>query len=48
MEQIVFFKDKEAFYGWLDQNHLTSGELWVGFYKKDARKESMTWSESVM
>lgn len=47
MEQIILFKDKEAFYAWLDQNHLTSVELWVIFYKKDARKESMTWSESV-
>jgi uncharacterized protein YdeI (YjbR/CyaY-like superfamily) len=29
------------------ENHATATELWVGFYKKDSGKPSITWPESV-
>ena len=28
-------------------NHAKAGELWVGFYKRDSGKPSLTWPESV-
>jgi uncharacterized protein YdeI (YjbR/CyaY-like superfamily) len=32
---------------WLEENHATAAELWVGFYKNDSGKPSITWPESV-
>ena len=29
------------------KNHLSATELWVGFYKRDSGKPSITWPESV-
>jgi len=43
----VFFKNEEEFRNWLDENHQSATELWVGFYRKETGKPSMTWSESV-
>ena len=43
----TFFATPAAFRRWLDKNHETSKELWVGFYKKDSGKASITWPESV-
>src|SRR5258705_13612293 len=42
-----FFKTPSAFRKWLAANHAKSKELWVGFYKKDSQKQSITWPESV-
>src|SRR5881396_2014607 len=42
-----FFKTPSAFRKWLAANHATVSELWVGFYKKDSGKPSITWPESV-
>jgi uncharacterized protein YdeI (YjbR/CyaY-like superfamily) len=42
-----FFKSPSAFGKWLEAHHASSKELWVGFYKKDSRKPSITWPESV-
>jgi uncharacterized protein YdeI (YjbR/CyaY-like superfamily) len=42
-----FFKTPPAFRKWLEANHATSKELWVGFYKKTSGKSSITWPESV-
>jgi uncharacterized protein YdeI (YjbR/CyaY-like superfamily) len=32
---------------WLEQNHAVEQEFWVGFYKRDSRKPSITWPEAV-
>ena len=32
---------------WLEENHATATELWVGFYKTNSGKSSITWPESV-
>jgi uncharacterized protein YdeI (YjbR/CyaY-like superfamily) len=35
------------FRNWLEKNHATATELWVGFNTKDSGKPSITWPESV-
>jgi uncharacterized protein YdeI (YjbR/CyaY-like superfamily) len=42
-----FFKTPSAFRKWLAAHHVTSKELWVGFYKKNSGKPSIDWPESV-
>lgn len=32
---------------WLKANHETTAELWVGYYKRNSGRPSMTWPESV-
>jgi uncharacterized protein YdeI (YjbR/CyaY-like superfamily) len=41
------FPTASAFRKWLAANHAKSKDLWVGFYKKDSGKQSITWPESV-
>ena len=42
-----FFRTPTEFRKWLEKNYATAPELWVGFYKKDSGKPSITWQESV-
>jgi uncharacterized protein YdeI (YjbR/CyaY-like superfamily) len=42
-----FFRTPEDFRTWLEKNHATATELWVGFYTNDSGKRSITWPESV-
>ena len=42
-----FFRTPTDFETWLEKNHATATELWVGFYKRDSGKPSITWPESV-
>jgi uncharacterized protein YdeI (YjbR/CyaY-like superfamily) len=42
-----FFRTPADFETWLEKNHATAIELWVGFYTKDSGKPSITWPESV-
>jgi len=42
-----FFRTPADFGTWLEENHATATELWVGFYTKDSGKPSITWPESV-
>jgi len=43
----VFFKNGAEFREWLSKNHLSEKELYVGYYKVNTGKPSLTWSESV-
>ena len=43
----IFFKTTMEFRKWLEKNHATTKELYVGFHKKHTGKPSMTWSQSV-
>ena len=43
----TFFKTPADFRRWLEHHHASAAELWVGFYKKDSGKPSITWPESV-
>jgi len=42
-----FFPTPADFRKWLEKNHGTATELWVGFYKRDSARPSITWPESV-
>ena len=42
-----FFRTATDFGTWLEKNHATATELWVGFYTKNSGKPSITWPESV-
>ena len=46
-EDFLFFKTPDEFRHWLQENHATSTEQWVGFYKKATEIPSITWPESV-
>jgi uncharacterized protein YdeI (YjbR/CyaY-like superfamily) len=43
----VFFPTREELRAWFSENHAAVRELWVGYYKKDSGKPSVTWPESV-
>lgn len=43
----TFFKTPVDFRKWLAMRHVSAAELWVGFYRKDSGKPSITWPESV-
>jgi uncharacterized protein YdeI (YjbR/CyaY-like superfamily) len=43
----TFFKTPAEFRAWLKRHHNSAGELWVGYYRKDSGKASVTWQESV-
>jgi uncharacterized protein YdeI (YjbR/CyaY-like superfamily) len=42
-----FFKIPTDFRKWFEAHHASVPELWVGYYKKDSGKPSITWPESV-
>ncbi|MCC6690649.1 MAG: YdeI/OmpD-associated family protein [Bacteroidia bacterium] len=43
----TFFSSQWDFRKWLEKNHAKTHELFVGFYKVNSGKLSMTWSQSV-
>src|SRR5215475_11557581 len=45
--EIRYFKSANDFRRWLDRNHASTQELWVGYYRKASQQPSMTWPESV-
>src|SRR5260221_1625689 len=42
-----FFESPDEFRTWLESNHESADEVWVGYYKKGSGRPSMTWPESV-
>ena len=42
-----YFRSAAEFRGWLDKNHASATELWVGFHRKASGRPSITWPESV-
>ena len=42
-----FFETPAKFRAWLQKNHRTADELWVGYWKKHTGRPSLTWRESV-
>ncbi len=42
-----FFKSPSDLRKWFEAQHASAPELWVGFYKKDSGKASITWPQSV-
>jgi uncharacterized protein YdeI (YjbR/CyaY-like superfamily) len=45
--KVKFFKSPSDLRKWLEKNHATNRELWVGYYKKSSGHPSITWAESV-
>ena len=43
----TFFPTPAAFRAWLKKHHKIADELWVGYYRKESGKPTLTWSESV-
>jgi uncharacterized protein YdeI (YjbR/CyaY-like superfamily) len=42
----VFFASGAEMRAWLEANHATAAELWVGIYKKGSEKTGITLSEA--
>jgi uncharacterized protein YdeI (YjbR/CyaY-like superfamily) len=42
-----FFATQADFRAWLERNHETAAELWVGLHRKGSGKPSITWPEAV-
>ena len=42
-----FFATSHDFRAWLEKNHATAAELWVGYYKKGSGKGGMVYPEAV-
>jgi uncharacterized protein YdeI (YjbR/CyaY-like superfamily) len=43
----TFFPTPARFRAWLTTHHAKQTELWVGFYKRESGKPSITWPQSV-
>ncbi|WP_350348790.1 YdeI/OmpD-associated family protein [Agromyces sp. G08B096] len=43
----VFFSGPEEFRAWLEANHDTATELWMGLYKKHVPDRPLTWEQAV-
>ncbi len=42
-----FFATTADFMAWLEANHETEHEVWIGFHKKGTGRPSITWPEAV-
>ena len=42
-----FFSSPAAWRAWLEKHHADREELWVGFYKRDSGRPSITWPQAV-
>jgi uncharacterized protein YdeI (YjbR/CyaY-like superfamily) len=45
--KIKYFRSASDLHRWLEKNHATTQELWIGYYKKSSGQPSITWPESV-
>lgn len=43
----VFFDGPEEFRAWLDANHDSARELWLGLFKKHVADKGLTYAEAV-
>ncbi|MCB0422176.1 MAG: hypothetical protein KDD61_14350 [Bdellovibrionales bacterium] len=42
-----FFMTQSELRSWFSEQHETSAEIWIGFYKKNSGKTSVTYAEAV-
>ena len=47
MPEPRYFRSPAEFRKWLEKNHAKADELLVGFHRKETKKPSMTWPQSV-
>jgi uncharacterized protein YdeI (YjbR/CyaY-like superfamily) len=45
--KVQFFASLPEWRSWLEEHHATAQEFWVGFYKRDSGRPSITWPEAV-
>jgi uncharacterized protein YdeI (YjbR/CyaY-like superfamily) len=45
--EVTYFRSPSELRKWFEKHYTTGRELWVGYYKKNSRKASITWPESV-
>lgn len=43
----LFFRDAADFRAWLEENHETETELWMGLYKQHVPDRGLRWAEAV-
>ncbi|WP_448808741.1 YdeI/OmpD-associated family protein [Agromyces bauzanensis] len=43
----IFFSGPEEFRAWLEVNHASATELWMGLYKKHVPDRTLTWEQAV-
>lgn len=46
-DRVVWFGSAAEFGDWLEANHGTADEIWLGRWKKHTGRQEMTWAESV-
>jgi uncharacterized protein YdeI (YjbR/CyaY-like superfamily) len=44
---VAFFANRSELRQWLDANHTTADELWIGYHKKHTGRPSVTWEDVV-
>ena len=44
---LLFFENPKKLEKWFENNHDIENEIWIVYYKKHTKKESITWDESV-
>jgi uncharacterized protein YdeI (YjbR/CyaY-like superfamily) len=42
-----FFRTQKEFRTWLERNHDTAKEMWVGYYKKTSSRKGITYAQAV-
>jgi uncharacterized protein YdeI (YjbR/CyaY-like superfamily) len=47
MLKLIHFPSPTEFRRWLEQNHASATELWVGFYRKDSGQGGLTYPEAL-
>lgn len=45
--EVFYPQNTMAFRNWLQENHISKQAVWIVFYKKASKKESLSWSEAV-
>lgn len=46
-DNVLFFATPDEWRNWLAENHEQAQEVWVGYYKVNSGRPSLTWSQSV-
>jgi uncharacterized protein YdeI (YjbR/CyaY-like superfamily) len=46
-DKLKFFRTAAAFRRWLEKNHESADDLWIGFYKKNSGKGGITYAQAL-
>jgi len=45
--KVVYFSSPDEYRDWLEKNHASEMELWLGFYKTSSKKQGITYSQAL-